>query len=176
MGGPACGLSFEGKSWQLDGVSKLNAGSINTKELKASGGATFCDGSASFSKSGLALTGSLSVGGLAFKKVVENLKLNGTATQTKFQLPVGVRVEAVIVKLTSAVTGARFLQVGDTSDPDRFATPCTNLKAGSLIRGLNHWSQGRAVQKVSSPVVVSADESASGTVQVTIHYVDPAAF
>jgi len=175
MRGPNCGLSFKGKRWEVDGITKLSTDETHTKQLNVEGGASFCDGQVIVGRSGLLLTGALNVGGLAFKKVVEEVKLDGLGAQTKFELPAGVRIEAVLVKLKTGVTGARFLQVGDMNDPDRFASPSTELKAGALIRGLNHWGTGRAVQKVKGPVHILADAPAAGTLLVTVHYVDPAA-
>jgi hypothetical protein len=175
MVGPNCGLSFKGKRWELDGITKLSTDEAYVKQLNVEGGASFCAGQATINAQGLHLAGELNVGGLAFKKVVEEVKLDGLSASTRFELPAGVRIEAVLVRLKTDVTGARFLQVGDLSDPDRFASPSTNLKAGSLIRGLNHWNQGRVVQKTKAPVVISGDAAATGRLVVTIHYVDPAA-
>ena len=175
MSGPNCGLSFEGKHWVLEGVDHLEAVKVKASSLDVSGPSNLCDGAARLTKEGLALTGQLSVGGLAFKKIVEEVELDGLGAQTKFELPAGVRIEAVLVRLKTDVTGARFLRVGDAGDPDRFASPSTDLKAGALIRGLNHWGTGRAVQKVAGPVFVIADAVASGALVITIHYVDPAA-
>jgi len=106
--------------------------------------------------------------------VTEEVELSGTGAQTKFELPAGVRIEAVVVSLKTDVTGARFLQIGDAADADRFAGPVTDLKAGSTIRGLSHWDRGRVVQKSKSPVTVTADASATGKLSITVHYVDPA--
>lgn len=181
MGGPACGLSLEGKSWALDGVTSLKAGSVQTASAVIDGDGVLADfkdnghSVASVSKAGLRLTGGLQIGNLAFKTVKEELTLSGQGTRTKLELPAGVRIEAVVVKVLNDVTGARFLQIGDQGDPDRFAGPSTSLKAGSVIRGLNHWGQSRAVQKVKGPIVLSGDAAASGKVLVTVHYVDPAA-
>ena len=166
-------LSFS-KPTKLTGVSELTAGKVETKALKVTGGAEFCGGAATLSKQGLKLDGGLSVGGLAFKKVSETLTLNGVTTRTKLELPAGIRIEAVLVKVLESVQGARFLQIGDAADPSRFAIS-TDLRSGSLIRGLDHWGQGRAVQKVKGPVVITGDAAASGKIQVTVHYVDPAA-
>jgi hypothetical protein len=176
MGGPACKLSFEGESWEIDGVSKLTTEDMVAKDLKVTGNATLCGGAASFNKNGLLLTGELNIGGMAFKKVVENIELAGMATSTKFQIPAGVRVEAVIVRLETNITGARFIQIGDVVAPDRFASPNAVLKSGNIIRGMDHWNQSLVVQKVPSPVVISTDAAAFGKIQVTIHYVDPEAF
>ena len=176
MRGPICGLSFEGRRWEVDGITKLTADEAYTKQLNVEGGASFCSGQATISERGLHLTSGLNVGGLAFKKVVEELELNGDATATKFELPEGVRVEAVLVQLKSDVTGPRFLQVGERGDVDRFATPVTDMKAGTTIRGLAHWDRGRAVQKTKGPIVVAGDAPATGKVSVTVYYVDPAAF
>lgn len=174
--GPNCGLDFEAKHFEMSGIDKLNAGSVSAEALAVKGNASLCDGSASFTKQGLKLDGGLSVGGMAFKRVVEELELSGASTATKFELDAGVRVEAVLVKLLSDVNGARFLQVGDSGDADRFASPFTDLKAGTLIRGLAHWDRGRAVQKTKGPIVVASDAPATGKVSVTVYYVDPAAF
>jgi len=174
LGGPNCGLTFEARHFEMSGINKLAADVVNAKALSVDGDASFCGGAATLSKQGLNLAGALSVGGLAFKKVSETIDLS-VDSKTKFELPAGVRIEAVLVKLLTDVGGARFLQVGDAADPDRFAGPSTELKAGSLIRGLNHWGHGRAVQKVKGPIMVSGDAAASGQVMVTVHYVDPAA-
>lgn len=175
MGGPICGLTFEGKQWEVDGISRLGADKIKAKSLDVSGPASLCGGAVELSKKGMKLSGELTLGNLAFKTVKEVVELDGQSAQTKFEIPAGVRVEAVVVKLLSDVSGARFLQVGDLTDQDRYATPSTDLKSSSLIRGLNHWSQGRAVQRVKSPVIVLSDAPATGKLEVTVHYVDPAA-
>ncbi len=175
MGGPTCGLTFEGKRWEVNGISQLTADDVSTKGLKVEGGAILCGGAANFSKQGLALTGVLSVGGLGFKRLEEDLELNGVQVATQFQLPVGVRIEAVVVKLKSDVSGARFLQVGDLATPDRFASPNTSLRTGSVIRGLNHCDRGQSVQLTEGPVVISCDAPATGKVHVTVYFVDPAA-
>ena len=173
--GPNCGLTFEAKHFEMSGIDKLEVGEAITESLSVAGNASFCSGKAAFNKQGLALVGDLNVGGLAFKRVVEELTLDGMSAQTNFEIPAGVRIEAVIVRLMNDVSGARFLQVGDSSDAGRFSGPTTDLKAGTLIRGLNHWNQGRAVQKTKAPVIVSGDAAATGKLVVTIHYVDPAA-
>jgi len=172
MNGPTCGLTLEGKRWVVDGVSQLTADDVSSKSLKVEGRAAFCAGKAAFSDGNLALTGELTVAGLALKHHSEELDLSAGG-QTKFQIPAGVRVEAVLVKLKSTVSGVRYLQVGDLIDADRFASPSTDLKAGTLIRGLNHWSQSRMVQKTKGPIVVSGDGTAMGVVTITVHYVDP---
>jgi hypothetical protein len=108
---------------------------------------------------------------LALRKYSEELDLS-TGSATKFEIPAGARVEVVLVKLQTDIGGVRFLMVGDAADPNRFAGPSTNLAAGALIRGTDHWAQSQMIQKVKAPIVVSGDVSASGIVVVTIHYVD----
>jgi hypothetical protein len=174
MGGPNCGLSFEGKSWELLGVSKLDAGEVKAKALGVAGGASFCDDKVVFEKSGVHLSCDLAVGGLVFKSHTEELDLS-KGNSTSFEIPAGVRVEAVMVKLVTDVGGVRFLMVGDTADPNRFSGPSTDLAGGALIYGMDHWAQSRMVQKSKAPIIVSGDAPASGIVSVTIHYVDPAA-
>jgi hypothetical protein len=176
MGGPTCKLSFEGKSWEIDGVSKITADGMTVKDFTVIGNTTLCNGNASFNKKGLALTGELNVGGIVFKKVVENIELTGTAASTKFQIPVGVRVEVIILKLETNIIGARFIQIGDINNPDRFASPSAALKSGNIIRGMDHWNQSLVVQKVASPVVISTGAPTFGKLQVTIHYVETEAF
>jgi hypothetical protein len=176
LGGPMCGITFEGRHWTIEGLDKLAAGTTETKSLKVEGGAEFCEGTATLSKQGLRLAGALSVGGLGFKKIEEELELIGEKTPTKLVvIPEGVRVEAVVLKLKTGVSGARFLQVGDLTNPDRFAGPVTNLSAGAVIRGLNHCDRGQSVQRAPGPVVVSCDAPATGKVLITVYYVDPAA-
>ena len=174
MSGPMCGLTLEGKHWVIEGVSQLTSDNVVSKSLKVDGNAQFCDGKATLANGSLALAGGLTVAGLSLKSHSEVLDLS-SGGRTKFEIPAGVRVEAVLVKLKTDVVDVRFLQVGDLVDADRFASPSTELKAGSLIRGLNHWSQSRMVQKVKGPIVVSGDGTALGVVTVTVHYVDPAA-
>jgi hypothetical protein len=171
---PGDRLEFS-KPTKVTGVSALAASNISTKGLSVAGSASLCGGAAAFSAQGLNLTGGLNVGGLAFKKVEEELELAGERTPTKFKLPAGVRIEAVIVKLKSPVTGARFLQVGDLADADRFASPSTSLSSGSVIRALTHCDRGQSVQKAPGAVVDSGDAPASGKVLITVYYVDPAA-
>lgn len=121
------------------------------------------------------VAGSLHVGGLAFKKLQEDVRLDGPRAETSFKIPAGVRVEAVVVTILETLSGARFVQIGDASEPDRFAGPSTELVGGSTIRGLNHCDRGLSVQKVAASVVLSADAPATGRVRVTVHYVDSAA-
>lgn len=171
---PGDKLAFS-KPTKISGVSELAAGSVVTKDLKVQGSAEFCSGMVGFSKGSLNLKGDLTVSGLAFKHHTEKVDLRNGG-RTKFEIPAGVRVEAVLVKLRSHVTGVRFLMVGDPTEPNRFSGPSTNLRDGALIRGMDHWGQSRMVQKVKAPVVVSGDGIATGIVDVTIYYVDPAAF
>ncbi|MGD9728057.1 MAG: choice-of-anchor A family protein [Nitrospira sp.] len=173
MGGPNCGILFEGKHWELLGLNALNVDKLGTGQLAVDGGASFLGGKASISDKGLRLAGELSVGGLALKKVEEEVEFDGLSAKTKFKIPVGVRVEAVLIKPLGEVKGARFIQAGDDRDLSRFLAPTTDLKG--TIRGLAHWDRGLLVQKYESPVVVSADAAASGRLLVTVHYVDAAA-
>lgn len=175
LGGPNCGVLFEGKHWEILGLNKLDVDSLGAKSLKLDGPASFCGGKASVSDKGLRLAGELSVGGLALKKVEEEVELDGLSAQTKFKLPAGVRVEAVLVRPLSEIKGARFLQAGDDRDAARFLNPSTDLKGGALLRGLAHWDRGQVIQKHESPVVLTADAPAAGKLLVTVHYVDPAA-
>ena len=170
MGGPNCGLDLEGKHWELNGLNKLGVDNLSASTLGA-GHAELDSGRV---KSSLQVDGTLKVGGLALKKVSEEVEFEGFA-QTKFEIPAGVKIEAVVVKLLSDVVGPRFLQVGDLTDPARFASATASLRAGSLIRGLAHWETGRVVQKAPGPITVSGDAPAKGKVLVTVHYVDPAA-
>lgn len=128
---------------------------------------------AAIHKDRMQLAGTLNVGGLGFNKLQEDLHLDGPRAETKFKIPSGVRVEAVVVQVLGSISGARFIQVGDSADSDRFASPSTELAAGSIIRGLNHCDRGLSVQKTAGPVVVSADAPATGRVRVTVFYVDP---
>jgi hypothetical protein len=174
---PGTVLSFS-KPTKIDGVSALSASQVSTKALVVDGPLQVSAGGravATLSAGGIALTGGLNVGGFALKKVEETLEFAGPSATTKFKVPAGVRVEAVVIKVVKSIEGARFLSVGDASNPDRFAGPFTNLRAGSLIRGMNHCDRGQSVQRVEGPVVVSADAPAFGEVLVTVFYTDPAA-
>lgn len=128
---------------------------------------------AAIRKDRMEVAGNLQVGGLGFKKLQEDVRLDGPRAETKFKIPAGVRVEAVIVTILERLADARFVQVGDLSEPDRFAGPSTELAGGSVIRGLNHCDRGLSVQKVAGPVVVAADAPTTGRVRVTVYYVDP---
>lgn len=174
LGGPNCGLDLEGKHWEILGLNKLDVDDLGAGRLFVSKGASFLGGKADISEKGLRLAGELSVGGLAFKKVEEEIELDGLSAQTKFMLPVGVRVEAVLIRPLTALTGARFLKVGDNRDAARFLAPTTDLKGGVTLRGLDHWDRGQVVQKYESPVVVTPDAPSTGKLLVTVHYVDPA--
>lgn len=96
------------------------------------------------------------------------------AVETPFNIPAGVRVEAVVVKVLGKIDGPRFWQVGDRTTPDRFASATGAMVVGSVVKGLNHCDRGQSVQTVEAPIVVTCDAPAkSGKMLVQVHFVSP---
>jgi hypothetical protein len=160
-------------------VETLNAEALVVEAANPSGNlASFsADGKTvlALNKDELTFNGTLTVNGLSIEKLEEDVVLDGQRAETKFKIPAGVRVEAVIVRVIDDVSGARFWQAGDAVTADRFISASTRLHGGQIVRGLNHCDRGLSVQQVSGSVVITTDAPATGKFCVTVIFMNPKA-
>jgi hypothetical protein len=175
------GIDFTMGGAQISGVAKMKLDNLTTGTLdidspsdKIAGFG--CKGSQVLSvrKNGASLNGALSVNGLVLDKLQEQVEISGSRVETKFKIPAGVRVEAVVATVVEDIAGATFFQIGDASTPDRFLSPSTKLSAGLVSKGLNHCDRGQSVQQTEAPVVITTGAApTAGKLLVTVHFVNP---
>lgn len=175
------GIDFPDGGATISNVGKLSASLVNTSYLSVNSAS---DAIASLESNGrpvlslstkkLSLNAGLNVSGFAIDKLQEIVDVSAQRIETKFKLPAGVRVEAVVAQVIENLQDVRFFQIGDASTPDRFLGASTKTSTGGVSKGLSHCDRGQSVQNVEAPLVITTDAPPSGgKLIVTVFFMNP---
>ena len=102
------------------------------------------------------------------------LSTTSAVSDTTNMLPANSVIEAVVYRITVAITGATSLTIGDYANPARFVARATSLAAGETGVGTEHVDHAGAAgprQALSAPVRVACNSTPSGgRIMITVFY------
>ena len=101
------------------------------------------------------------------------LSTSGTTTDSAVEmLHADSLISHVTLRVTVAITGdVTSLNVGDSSDPDRFVAGFSDFSAGDSAVGLAQWGNGTPHQSSDAKLRLTADDTVTaGAVEVIVWY------